>query len=109
TNRDLEAEVKAGRFRQDLFYRLSVFPIELPPLRARAEDIPTLAKHFVEQSARKLGVASIRLSGVQIKALQAYDWPGNVRELQNVIERAVIRARGGQLDLGVLRNGGRAA
>jgi PAS domain S-box-containing protein len=109
TNRDLEEEVKAGRFRQDLFYRLSVFPIELPPLRERAEDIAPLAKHFVEQSARKLGVAAIRLSAAQLKELQVYDWPGNVRELQNVIERAVIRARDGQLDLGVLRNGGRRA
>jgi len=101
TNRDLEAEVKAGRFRQDLYYRLSVFPIDLPPLRSRAEDIPVLAQHFLEQSARKLGVTVPRLTPAQLKDLQSYDWPGNVRELQNVIERAAIRSRNGQLDLGL--------
>ena len=99
TNRDLEAEVKAGRFRQDLYYRLSVFPIELPPLRDRAEDIPALAQHFLQQSARKLGATVPRLSPAQLKELQSYDWPGNVRELQNVLERAAIRSRNGQLDL----------
>src|SRR5436190_3210687 len=104
TNRDLETEVKAGRFRQDLYYRLSVFPIELPPLRDRPEDIPVLAQQFLVQSARKLGVNIPRLSAAQMKELQAYDWPGNVRELQNVIERATIRARDGQLELGLLRN-----
>jgi len=104
TNRDLEAEVKAGRFRQDLFYRLSVFPIELPPLRERAEDIPILARQFLEQSARKLGMTLPRLTPAQLKELQAYDWPGNVRELQNVIERAVIRARSGRLELGLAGN-----
>src|SRR6185295_15978228 len=103
TNRDLEAEVKAGRFRQDLYYRLGVFPIELPPLRDRAEDIPELAQHFLTQSARKLGVTPQRLSSVQLKELQAYDWPGNVRELQNVIERGIIRSRGGQIELGLGR------
>jgi PAS domain S-box-containing protein len=104
TNRDLETEVKAGRFRQDLYYRLSVFPIELPPLRDRPEDIPVLAQQFLVQSARKLGVNTPRLSAAQMKELQAYDWPGNVRELQNVIERATIRSRDGQLELGLLRN-----
>jgi PAS domain S-box-containing protein len=103
TNRDLEVEVKAGRFRQDLFYRLSVFPIELPPLRERVEDIPALAHHFLVESARKLGVKVPRLTPIQMKELQSYDWPGNVRELQNVIERAVIRSRDGQLDLGFTR------
>jgi transcriptional regulator with GAF, ATPase, and Fis domain len=101
TNRDLESEVRAGRFRQDLFYRLSVFPIDLPPLRERAEDIPALAQLFLQQSARKLGVPPPRLSPAQLKDLQAYDWPGNVRELQNVIERASIRSRNGHLDLGL--------
>lgn len=105
TNRDLEAEIKAGRFRQDLYYRLSVFPIELPPLRDRAEDIPALARHFLQQSARKLGLAAPPLLAAQVKELQAYDWPGNVRELQNAIERAVIRSRRGQLELG-LRSAG---
>jgi len=99
TNRNLEVEVEAGRFRQDLYYRLSVFPIDLPPLRERVEDIPVLARHFLQQSARKLGANPLRLTTVQEKELQAYDWPGNVRELQNVIERAVIRSRDGQLDL----------
>jgi formate hydrogenlyase transcriptional activator len=101
TNRDLEVDVKAGRFREDLYYRLSVFPIELPPLRNRAEDIPVLAQHFLQESARKFGAAALRLTSAQVKELQFYDWPGNVRELQNVIERAVIRSRGGHLDLGL--------
>jgi transcriptional regulator with GAF, ATPase, and Fis domain len=101
TNRDLADAVKAGHFREDLYYRLSVFPIELPPLRDRAEDIPKLAQHFLQHSARKLGVNPPRLSSGNVKELQAYDWPGNVRELQNVIERAVIRSRNGQLELGL--------
>jgi PAS domain S-box-containing protein len=104
-NRDLEMEVKAGRFRQDLYYRLSVFPIELPPLRDRTEDISALAQHFLEQSSRKLGKPAPRLAAAQVKELQSYDWPGNVRELQNVIERAVIRARNGLLDFGLRSNG----
>lgn len=103
TNRDLEAEVNAGRFRQDLYYRLSVFPIELPPLRDRVEDIPMLAQHFLTQSARKLGLDAPHLTAVQLKELQSYDWPGNVRELQNVIERAAIRSRDGHLDFGLGR------
>ena len=105
TNRDLEAEVRAGRFRQDLYYRLSVFPIELPPLRDRGEDIPLLARQFLERAARKLGRSLPRLTPAQEKELQGYDWPGNVRELQNVIERAVIRSRDGRLDLGLPRVG----
>src|SRR6266567_6563741 len=103
TNRDLEAEVKTGRFRQDLYYRLSVFPIELPPLRDRVEDIPGLAQHFLTQSSRKLGLKPPRLTSAQLKELQSYDWPGNVRELQNVLERAAIRSRGGQLELALPR------
>jgi PAS domain S-box-containing protein len=106
TNRDLEADVKAGRFRQDLYYRLSVFPIELPPLRDRGDDITVLARQFLEQSARKLGRTPPRLTPAQLKELQAYDWPGNVRELQNVIERAVIRSHNGQLEFGLRPNGG---
>src|SRR6266571_2561637 len=97
TNRDLLAEAKAGRFRLDLYYRLSVFPIEVPPLRERLEDIGILAEHFIKQSARRLGVARPRLNKHHLQELQNYDWPGNVRELQNVIERAVILARGRQL------------
>ncbi len=105
TNRDLEKEVKSGHFRQDLFYRLSVFPIEVPPLRDRAEDIPLLAQNFIKLSARKLGLNAPRLTASQTRELQAYDWPGNVRELQNVLERAVIRSRDGQLDLALRPQG----
>lgn len=97
TNRDLLSEARAGRFRLDLYYRLSVFPIEIPPLRERVEDIDLLAQHFLKMSARRLGVPAARLAKVQLEELRRYDWPGNVRELQNVIERAVILARGGPL------------
>src|SRR5689334_7274980 len=94
TNRDLRAEAEAGRFRQDLYFRLSVFPIELPPLRRRAEDIPVLAEHFLALAARKLGRPKPRLTLADAQRLQRYGWPGNVRELQHVIERAVILAEG---------------
>ncbi len=96
-NRDLRREVAAGRFRQDLYYRLGVFPIEIAPLRQRKEDVAVLAAHFLEQSARKLNLSAPRLTPAEIMRLQAYDWPGNVRELQNVVERAVIGARFGPL------------
>jgi transcriptional regulator with GAF, ATPase, and Fis domain len=98
TNRDLRKEVAAGRFREDLYYRLNVFPMKLAPLRDRREDIPLLAAHFVELSLRELGCPRPRLTQAGIEALQSYDWPGNIRELRNVIERAVIFARGGVLD-----------
>ena len=97
TNRDLLAEAKAGRFRLDLYYRLSVFPIEVPPLRERLEDVGELAEHFIQQASRRLGVPRPHLSKLQVEELQSYDWPGNVRELQNVIERAVILAKGGKV------------
>jgi transcriptional regulator with GAF, ATPase, and Fis domain len=97
TNRDLETEAQSGRFRLDLFYRLSVFPIELPPLRERPEDIAPLAAHFVAQSAARLGFQAPRLLAAHLQQLEAYPWPGNVRELQNVVERAVILSRGGSL------------
>jgi DNA-binding NtrC family response regulator len=97
TNRDLAEEVAAGRFRADLFYRLNVFPIENPPLRDRREDIPRLAEHFVQAAARRLRRQPPRLSETAIRQLVARDWPGNIRELENVIERAVILARDGQL------------
>jgi transcriptional regulator with GAF, ATPase, and Fis domain len=97
TNRDLRAECEAGRFRQDLYYRLSVFPIELPPLRKRVEDIPILAEHFLALSARKLGRPKPRLTLANVQDLQRYHWPGNVRELQHVLERAVITADGARL------------
>jgi transcriptional regulator with GAF, ATPase, and Fis domain len=97
TNRDLKAEAEAGRFRQDLYYRLSVFPVELPPLRKRSEDIPLLAEHFLNLLCRKLGRPKPRMTLATVQALQKYPWPGNVRELQHVIERAVITAEGGRL------------
>ena len=99
TNRDLEAEIRAGRFREDLFYRLSVFPIEVPPLRARLEDIGPLAQHFLETVCDELGREPIHLTKAQLAALEAHDWPGNVRELKNVIERAVVLTQGGRLRL----------
>jgi transcriptional regulator with GAF, ATPase, and Fis domain len=97
TNRDLRAEAEAGRFRQDLYYRLSVFPVALPPLRQRVEDVPLLAEHFLAAAARKLGRPKPRLTLAAVQKLQRYRWPGNVRELQHVIERAVITAEGGRL------------
>src|SRR5206468_6463192 len=99
TNRDLRAEADAGRFRQDLYYRLSVFPVELPPLRKRKEDIPLLAEHFLRLSARKLGRAAPRVTLAVVQRLQQYDWPGNVRELQHVLERAVITSTGSRLNV----------
>jgi PAS domain S-box-containing protein len=99
TNRDLEEEAKAGRFRMDLYYRLSVFPIEVPPLRERREDIPLLARHFLKKSAVRAGLTGLQFSEAQMAEIENYDWPGNIRELQNVIERAVILARGGDLRL----------
>jgi transcriptional regulator with GAF, ATPase, and Fis domain len=98
TNRDLKKAVAAGRFREDLYYRLNVFPIQVPPLRDRMDDIPLLAKHFVELSAKEMKCAKPRLTRAAVTQLQSYDWPGNVRELRNVIERAVILARGGALE-----------
>ena len=97
TNRDLKEEVEERRFRQDLYYRLNVFPIDVAPLRERKEDIAQLASEFSEQAARKLNCDRLKLTQAAVLALQAYDWPGNVRELQNVIERAAITARCGTL------------
>jgi transcriptional regulator with GAF, ATPase, and Fis domain len=87
TNRDLKKEVAAGRFREDLYYRLNVFPIQVPPLRERIEDIPLLAQHFVKLAAREMNCTKARLTRAGVTKLQSYDWPGNVRELRNVIER----------------------
>jgi len=98
TNRDLKKAVAAGRFREDLYYRLHVFPIQVAPLRERKDDIPLLAQHFVELSARELRCPQPRLTRAAVAKLQHYDWPGNVRELRNIIERAVILARGGPLN-----------
>jgi transcriptional regulator with GAF, ATPase, and Fis domain len=98
TNRDLKAEVKAGRFREDLYYRLNVFPIKATPLRERKEDIPQLAAHFVELLVKELDCPRPRLTQTGVETLQRYDWPGNIRELRSVIERAVIFAAGGALE-----------
>ncbi len=99
TNRDLKAAVRAGRFREDLFYRLDVMPIESVPLRERREDIPLLAVHFLEGARRKPAGAALQLSEGDVRRLMAYPWPGNVRELQNVIERGIILARNGRLHI----------
>jgi len=97
TNRDLKAEVEAGRFRQDLFYRLSVFPIENPPLRERREDIPRLAEHFIRSAAKRMNRRAPKFTNAAARQLTTHDWPGNVRELQNAVERAVILSQGGPL------------
>ncbi len=97
TNRNLEEEIAAKRFREDLYYRLSVFPIEVQPLRSRKEDIPTLVTHFLEQHGARLGIAVPALKKRHVAELSRYDWPGNIRELQNVVERAIIRSRTGPL------------
>jgi len=99
TNRDLAAEVAAGRFREDLWYRLNVFPLRVPPLRDRREDIPALTAYFLERLGAKLGRSGLRLPRSVLDALEAYDWPGNVRELENVIERGVITSTGGEFRL----------
>lgn len=97
TNRELHEEVEQGRFRQDLFYRLGVFPIEVPPLRSRKEDIPLLASAFLEREKRKLKRPRLRLTQAAVQELQGYDWPGNIRQLQNTVERAAILTPAGPL------------
>lgn len=114
TNRDLAQEVRAGRFRSDLYHRLSVYPIAVPPLRERSGDIALLAGYFLEQARRKLGITQLKLGRDTLTYLNHYDWPGNVRELEHVINRAALkaRARSGQQavitvnldDIGVLEN-----
>lgn len=99
SNRDLKKEMEAKLFRQDLYFRLSVFPLEIVPLRNRREDIPLLAEHFVKQSCRNMGVQEMTLKKKHVLQLQNYDWPGNIRELQNVIERAIIISGGKELRL----------
>jgi transcriptional regulator with GAF, ATPase, and Fis domain len=93
----LKKEVTAGRFREDLYYRLNVFPLEVPPLRERKADIPLLTAHFLQQTAHRLRTPAPRFTETQARLLQSYDWPGNVRELQNVAERALILAQNGVL------------
>jgi transcriptional regulator with GAF, ATPase, and Fis domain len=94
SNRNLEEEIRGGRFREDLFYRLSVFPITISPLRQRKEDIPLLVQYFVGKYNKKIGRKIETVSKETLNALQKYHWPGNVRELENVIERAVITSQG---------------
>jgi transcriptional regulator with GAF, ATPase, and Fis domain len=99
TNRDLSAEVQAGRFREDLYYRLHVFPISVPRLCDRGSDVELLAQNFLERNCLRMGKAPLELTADCLRRLRSYHWPGNVRELQNVIERAVIVARDGRLSL----------
>jgi transcriptional regulator with GAF, ATPase, and Fis domain len=109
TNQNLVDEVRARRFRQDLFYRLNVFPLELPPLRARKEDIAQLATHIISRVSKKHRIPAPRLGPEDVECLQRYDWPGNVRELQNVIERAVILSKGVRLRLDIALASGAGA
>jgi anaerobic nitric oxide reductase transcription regulator len=94
TNRNLEREVEQGRFRADLYHRLAVFPLRVPPLREHREDIPMLASHFADTAARRIGASRVRLDEEALTRLVENDWPGNVRELENVVARAVLRAAG---------------
>jgi DNA-binding NtrC family response regulator len=94
TNANIEQEVRAGKFREDLYYRLNVIPILLPPLRERREDIPLLARHFLQKSCKDLGRPLMSLSPDAMQALESYQWPGNVREMENVIERTVALTDG---------------
>jgi transcriptional regulator with GAF, ATPase, and Fis domain len=97
TNRDLAEMVNHGQFRSDLYYRLNVFPIQLPPLRDRLEDIPALVTHFVDRFGRRMGREINHIPPETMSALSSYQWPGNIRELQNLIERAVILSNDGVL------------
>ena len=99
TNRDLEKAVRERRFRDDLYYRLNVFPIKMPPLRERPEDIPILIQSFVSEFAKALGKGIESVDKGSIDALQQYKWPGNIRELRNTVERAVILANGPRLHI----------
>jgi transcriptional regulator with GAF, ATPase, and Fis domain len=103
TNKNLLNEVKANRFRDDLFYRLNVFPIHIAPLNARKEDIPLLAAHFICKLSKRLNVQPPRLTQANVLDLQAYAWPGNVRELENAIERAIILTRSNFLNFNSLK------
>ena len=99
TNRDIKVEVRAGRFREDLFYRLNVVTVQIPPLRERLGEVPTLAEYFVERFCREMGRPLLALAPAVSAAFVGYNWPGNVRELQNVIERAVVLAPGPEIEL----------
>jgi two-component system response regulator AtoC len=108
TNEFLDDAIEAGRFRDDLYYRLNVWPINLPPLRERRDDIPLLAKYFLDRHAEEHRCDAPELTAEMIQALQSYDWPGNVRELENYMERAVVLAAGQPLTPGLLTPPGRA-
>jgi DNA-binding NtrC family response regulator len=109
THRELEADVAKGRFRQDLFYRINVFPIRLPPLRERSEDVPRLADHFLRSISREMKRPLQGFTAAAVEALVRYEWPGNVRQLENVVRRLAVIARGPRIDAGecetVLRGG----
>jgi formate hydrogenlyase transcriptional activator len=107
TNRDLSALVAEQKFREDLFYRLNVFPITVPPLRDRREDIPMLVRHFAQQFARRMKKSIDTIPSETMERLMQYRWPGNIRELQNLIERAVILSSGPTLDVPVTALNGR--
>jgi DNA-binding NtrC family response regulator len=109
TNRDLRAMVGDGRFQEDLYYRLSVIPVELPPLRERRDDVPLLVDHFVRKHVGRTGKRIERVDKPALDALSAYDWPGNVRELENTIERAVVLATGPLIDAGAISMVGASA
>jgi DNA-binding NtrC family response regulator len=98
TNRDLKKEMETGVFREDLYYRLNVFPITMPPLRDRVEDLPLLIDHFIRQIAPSLGVPPARVSDQALAMMMRYEWPGNVRELRNVIERCTLMASDGVIE-----------
>ncbi|HEY0419805.1 MAG TPA: helix-turn-helix domain-containing protein, partial [Acetobacteraceae bacterium] len=98
TNKDLQGEIAAGRFREDLYYRLAVVPLRVPALRERREDVPALARHFLARSAENSGMHKRELSTDALTALQAYDWPGNVRQLRNLMDWLLIMAPGGPND-----------
>jgi transcriptional regulator with GAF, ATPase, and Fis domain len=100
TNRDIRAAVRNRDFREDLYYRLNVFPIQVPPLRERKEDIPLLVRHFIKKYTTKTGKSVSQISQKVMDQLINYHWPGNIRELENIIERAVILSEGGRIKLG---------
>ncbi len=106
TNRDLKAAVEAGEFREDLYFRLNVFPLECTPLRQRTADIPLLVEHYLQTTCQRLNLPQPRLTRANVQALMEYPWPGNIRELQNVIERAAILARSGKLTIDLPGSGG---
>jgi transcriptional regulator with GAF, ATPase, and Fis domain len=108
TNQNLTEEVRARRFREDLFYRLNVFPLALPPLRARSDDIPLLATHAIAEVSTRLRIQAPTLTQADAARLQQYDWPGNIRELKNVIERALILSKGVGLRLDIALGDGAA-